>query len=265
MTVEFDGFFIEGSIGSRSYLQALREGSAESFMGSLFARLVKTGMVVLDVGAFLGQYSLLAARRVGPTGQVYAFEPDPRNFPFLMRNLQRNALSDRVVVLPYAVADRPGEQTLFLDPAVGSGSSLFFRRRQNVSGTPVTCVALDEFLDASVVVDVIKLDVEGGELRALNGMEKTVQRGSPRLVMFVECFPKGLRSAGASPRALVGRLEGLGFSVLVIDERRGRLFPIRSNTGSLWWFNLFLGLNSLVLANFLCIRTTDHSTLAEYT
>lgn len=265
MMIEADGFAIEGSTASRSYLEALRDGKAEAFMSRLFRQAVKPGMNVVDVGAFLGQYTLLAAQQVGPRGHVYAFEPDPRTVPFLERNLERNGLRDRVTTVPHAVAERSGLKTLNLDPEVGSGSSLFFRRRRSVDGTSVRCVALDEFLDPGIVVDVVKLDVEGGELRALQGMEQTIRRASARLTMFVECFPRGLHSAGASTRALVERLEALGFTVSVIDERRGRLFPIKSGAGSLWHarFQLYLGLNSLLLSNLLCVRSPSDEIFPE--
>lgn len=266
IVVEVDGLTIEGPGRSRSYVHALGRGLAEPFMVQLFRQVVRPGASVLDIGAFLGQYSLLAAQLVGPTGRVYSFEPDPRNYPFLVRNLERNGLGDRVVAVPSAVADRAGTQDLFIDPNVGSGSSLAFRRRRRVAAMPVTCVAIDEFLDESAVADVIKLDVEGGEVRALRGMERTIRRGSPKLVLFVECFPEGLRAAGTSAPELIRQLEALGFTVLVIDERRRRLLPLSSRSSLLWYlkFLLYLGLNSLVLANLLCVRNANHPALANH-
>ena len=259
VTVEVGGFSIEGPARAGRTLQALCNGSAEPFMAELFERALSPGMVVLDVGAFLGRYSLIAARRVGPTGRVYAFEPDPRNLPFLAKNIAMNGMSDCVTAFPYAVADRSGTQALFLDPEEGSGSSLFFRRRPRAAATPVQCVALDEFLEESVAVDVIKLDVEGGEFWALRGMERTIERGSPRMAIFLECFPRGLRSAGASTWALLQWLERFGFSVLVIDERRRRLFPIKPTNQQLWrlYFNLLLPLGFWV--NLMCVRRDGKS------
>lgn len=254
LRVEVRGVSIEGPGRARDTLLALREGSAEPFMGDLFERALSPGMVVLDLGAFVGRYSLFAARRVGPSGRVYAFEPDPRNFPFLAGNIAANGMQDRVLAFPYAVAERSGTKTLFLDPAEGSGSSLFFSRRRGVPGTPVQCVALDEFLDESLMVDVVKLDVEGGEYWALRGMERTIQRGSARMAMFLECFPRGLRAAGASAWSLVERLHWLGFAVMVIDERRRRLVPIKASNRVIWR-SYFLMLSYLGLwVNLVCVR-----------
>lgn len=261
LTVDLGGFVLEGPTRARSYLEALGRGAAEPFMTSLFMRAIRPGMVVLDIGAFLGQYSLLAARAVRPAGRVYAFEPDPRNFAFLMKNIARNGFSGWIKAVPHAVSDRSGEIMLYLDPDVGSGSSLVFRRRRDAVATSVRAVTLDEFLGESVTPDIVKLDIEGGECRALDGMAGMVERASPHLTMFVECFPKALRSSGASARDLVQRLERFGFRVYVIDEGRRRLFPMTARRSSLWSFHLYLGLHSLLVVNLLCVRTPDHPLL----
>lgn len=262
MIVSVDGLAIEGSETSRSYLEALGKGSVEPVTTALFRRAVEPGMVVVDVGAFLGQYSLLAARQVGDAGKVFAFEPDPRNFTFLARNVERNGLADRISAVPKAISDRTGEMTLYLDPDVGSGSSIVFRRRRGVATATVSTLTLDEFLGHNITPDVIKLDIEGGEVRALDGMAETLQRAKPDLAMFVECFPKALRSAGAGVHGLIQRLERFGFRVYVIDEGRRRLLPITVGRSSLWSFYLYLGLHSLLVANFMCVRRKDHPLLA---
>lgn len=261
MLVHVDGLAIEGAEGARSYLDALGSGSAEPFTTSLFRRAVRPGTVVVDIGAFLGQYTLLAARQAGPTGRVYAFEPDPRNFAYLIKNIERNGFADRAGAISQAISDRSGELILYLDPEVGSGSSLVFRRRRNAGSATVPVVTLDEFLGDAIPPDLIKLDIEGGECRALDGMTETIRRAGERLTMIVECFPKALRASGASTGALIGRLERVGFTVFVIDERRRRLFPITARRTSIWSFYLYLGLHSLLVVNLLAVRTLDHPLL----
>lgn len=261
MIVTVDGLTFEGGEASRSYLEALASGTVEPMTTALFGRAVQPGMVVVDVGAFIGQYSLLAARKVGVSGKVFAFEPDPRNFAYLVRNVERNRLADRIKIAPQAVTDRTGETTLYLDPEVGSGSSVVFKRRRAVATQIVEAVTLDECLGQAITPDIIKLDIEGGEVRALDGMAETVRRAKPELAMFVECFPKALRSAGTGVHSLVQRLERFGFGVYVIDEGRRRLFPISVGRSSLWSFYLYLGLHSLLVVNLLCVRTKDHPLL----
>jgi FkbM family methyltransferase len=263
MIVTVDGLTIEGGEASRSYLKALENGSVEPMTTSLFRRAVQPGMVVVDVGAFLGQYTLIAARRVGAAGKVFAFEPDPRNVVYLARNVERNGLGDRTTVVAKAVSDTNGEGAFYLDPQVGSGSSLVYRRRRALVTETVRTVTLDEFLGNSITPDLIKLDIEGGEVRALDGMVNAIRRAGPDLAMFVECFPKALRTAGGGTHALVQRLEHLGFRSYVIDEDRKRVFPITARRSSLWAFYLYLGFHSLLVVNFLCVRRADHALLTS--
>jgi FkbM family methyltransferase len=227
LSVKFDGLFMTGSMEHCGYLLTLREGRREAFMTDLFKRVVKPRMVVLDIGAFLGQYTLLAAQEVGSNGQVYAFEPDVRNFSFLCRNIQRNGFSDRIIAVPKAVSDTVGATSFFLH-GEPSQSSLF-ASKDTVKRTVVECFAIDEFLARSVIVDVIKIDIEGGELFALKGMEQTIAHASDELIMFVECNPSALRSTGSSAEALAAGLRKLGFIVMLIDEQRRSLSPIGSD------------------------------------
>ena len=192
-------------------------------MSSVFKGLVSQATVVLDIGANLGLYTLLSARA---GAQVYAFEPDPRTLPFLVGNIERNGLSDRVIVVPKAVSDSDGIETLELhrDPA----QSGLFPRHSSGQVVTIESIRLDTFLKEKnqVDVDVIKLDIEGAELRALDGMKKTIASYVGRLVMFVECYPLGLQAAGGSTSELLNQLNGLGFAVAAIDEEKDRfLFP----------------------------------------
>ncbi len=236
--VEYDGFRIRGSVEHRGFLSGLREGSYEPFMTNLFKSAIRPGMVVLDIGAYLGQYTLLAARLVGSGGRVFAFEPDPLSYRFLVKNIQGNGFSDRVTPVSRAVSDRTGTYPFFSFDPDPSQSSLLFAQ-DGVRRTVVDCVALDEFLDERLVVDVIKMDIEGAEILALSGMERTIAHGSRGLTMFVEYSPGRQRAAGSSGAALIDRLEGFGFSVLLINEAERRLSPIDSSLESVEWGNLY--------------------------
>src|SRR5437773_4282267 len=94
VTVTADGLRFTGSVDlHRGYLWGLRKGIQEPFMAELFKETVQPGMVVCDVGAFLGYYACIAARKTGAQGKVYALEPDPRSFRFLQRNVEQNGLA----------------------------------------------------------------------------------------------------------------------------------------------------------------------------
>lgn len=201
---------------------------------SLFRQLLKPGMVVVDIGAHVGYFSLLAAKLVGPEGKVYAFEPEPSNHLLLLRNIEINNYTT-IRAQRKAVSNRSGSMDLFLS-ALDSGShSLHAAGARGVTGTArVEATTLDAFLEAEgwPKVDLIKIDVEGAEVAVLEGMRQLLdQRRGLKLV--VEFCPLLLQSAGVSPSALPDKLASLGFAVHVIDDKRGVLPAEATNMSSL--------------------------------
>jgi FkbM family methyltransferase len=216
-TVRFDGLRMCGAVRHRSHLLRVGRGAFEPFTTGYVKSLVKPGMVVLDIGAYLGYYTLLAARA---GARVYAFEPDPVTFSYLTRNARDNGVADRVTLLPLAVASRAGRAPFHLAELPESNS--LFASSSSLRTIEVECVSLDDILDPGLTVDFIKIDVEGAELDVLQGMTRLLDRTRHRLVMVVECNARRQRAAGRSVRELIERLRDLGFAVMMRDRRRGR-------------------------------------------
>jgi hypothetical protein len=103
----------------------------------------------------------------------------------------------------------------------------------------VPTVVLDEILDRNLQVDVIKLDVDGGEVNALRGMRKTLTCAAPTVKLFVECKPGSLQFAGESAQSLMTELRELGFAIFMIDETRPGLRPVDSTIETAKQINLF--------------------------
>ena len=164
----------------------------------LYMFLVRPGQVVLEAGANIGYQTQIFSQMVGASGQVVAFEPDIINLPYLMRNTTpcRN-----VVVEHVALSDCEGEGTIYVDTLTGQNSSLVagfdvFRTnrarayddRATVIPTAVAQTTLDRYLERRrISPDFLKIDVEGGELRLLQGAQSLVERHRP--VLMVEIQP----------------------------------------------------------------------------
>ncbi len=181
--------------------------------------LVREGMVFVDAGAHIGYYTLLAARHVGPSGKVYAFEPAAENLDLLRKNVELNGYRN-VVVVPKALADRPGIMDFYLCPLETTCNS-FYYRSEEYSRQPVKVevTTLDDFLEAEgwPRVDVVKIDVEGAERMVLAGMRRLLARkGALRLI--VEVNPGTLKAAGVDPQGLLQELRGLSFRLSVLDK-----------------------------------------------
>jgi FkbM family methyltransferase len=153
-------------------------GTYEHAKQRLFARSIRSGDTVFDLGANVGFYTLIAAIRTGKRGKVFAFEPLPRNLDLLRRHLLHNHIAN-VEVIDAAVSDSSGLAAFesFDSPAVG---------RIGPSGTlQVRTVVLDELTSTGGLPtpDVIKIDIEGGELRALEGSRRILERRHPTIFL----------------------------------------------------------------------------------
>jgi len=195
---------------------------------ALFCKVVKKGNVVVDLGANIGYFTLLAARLVGKEGKVYAFEPEPRNYGYLLKNIQLNGY-DNVVAVQKAVADKPGTLKLFICPydtghhTIQKYGGIKAYRPDFVDDkkefVEVETVSLDDFFKGiATPISIIKMDVEGAEMLALSGMERVI-RENENLAMFVEFFPLLIREMGQSPEEFARRiLEDFHFTVFAVGH-----------------------------------------------
>ena len=147
-------------------------GYCEANLTNFFIRFVQDGMVVIDVGAHVGIYSMLSSELVGETGRVYSFEPTPWTFRILTENTQKLT---NVTILNQAISET--KQTLtFADYGPGYGAY----NSANANGAPDTTrhptkisvgsVSLDAFCtEKSIQPDIIKIDSEGYEREVLLG------------------------------------------------------------------------------------------------
>lgn len=198
----------------------LLESSHEPWVTTLFLRLLRPGMTVVDVGANVGYYTLLAARGVGPTGKVYAFEPEPRTFGLLKKNVRVNGLS-WVTLCNKAVWKSSGKARLFTTHHMGvCGGHSMIGDPSECDVRPVVTVdtiTLDEFLEDERKVDLIKIDAEGAEPFIIEGMERMIATSS-NLKALVELSPNFVRAAGLDPVEYVHSLRQRGFLVRIIKH-----------------------------------------------
>jgi len=228
--VELDGFalYLDPYDDVLSYNLA-RGYPWEEAETRVFRSLLREGMDVLDVGAHIGYYTLLASRAVGPRGRVFAFEPAPGNLALLRKNVSANGCSN-VHVVDKAVGAACGRSTLLLDPRNTGGHSLGGRSRAAAGALSVEVVDLDGWIEASRARPaVLKIDVEGGEAAVLEGLRRTLTRAGP-LAIMLELFPERLASSERSPHAMLELLVSHRFGLRVIEHGAGpseRLAPRR--------------------------------------
>ncbi len=215
--LDVDGVRLRGTnLAQLHYVRELAEQGRERTFVRLLTDAIPSGGTVLEGGAHLGFVTVHAARAAGPDGRVVVFEPDLAVHDVLRENLAANGVAGRVELRPQALGDENGRARFF---ASGDTSSLY-EATAGALTAEVEVVRGDDAVPAAV--DVVKLDVEGGELAALRGMERLV--GGAR-ALFLECNPELLRRAGASADELLAWLEARGFTVEWIDEAGDRTRP----------------------------------------
>lgn len=201
-------------------LLLLHRGRWEETESRLFSSLVREGHTVVDIGANIGIYTLLAARLVGPAGKVYAFEPEPGNFELLKRNVAANDYKNAVLVNK-AVADNTALARLALT-AQGSGGHSLSNFRGAAAFEAVETVSLDDYFGGSGQrIDILKIDVEGGEMSIFSGMRR-VLAANPDLTILTEFFPDAIRAFGYVPEEYVRGLSASGFEIYPIEDGRAR-------------------------------------------
>jgi FkbM family methyltransferase len=171
-------------------------GTHEPDLQESLPRFIKPGMTVFDIGANIGFFAVAAAKLVGPSGRVVAFEPNPAVVVRLKANVELNGLAERLKIEQSAVGDFDGtaEFCFALTHLQGRFSDLPYVP-QGAESTPVPCCKIDTYVTSTEVVpDVVILDVEHAEGRALRGMESVLQRYKP--LVFIEMHgPEAIREA----------------------------------------------------------------------
>lgn len=192
---------------------------------AFLARTLRPGMSALDVGAHIGAHTLVMAKRVGPEGKVFAFEPDAANHDLLERNVRRNGFADRVAISQTAVADVEREGDLV--PEGGSGNWLQPQGGVGRTGQPVRCTTIDVFAREERIlrVDLIKTDTEGAEPLVLKGAEAVLDEFRPFLL--VEFAARFLARYGSTPQELLDLLRRRRYAPFRLGRRGIR--PLNQN------------------------------------
>jgi FkbM family methyltransferase len=190
---------------------ALRR-SYEPHVTGAIEHALKPGGVFLDIGANIGYYTLLAAARVGSGGKVIAFEPNPRNCELLGKSVELNRFAN-VTLHSYAVSDQAGSFGFSADDSNGRLTA----GEQEIAQFQVETVVLDQFLAQEKRIDVIKMDIEGFEGKALQGMKQLIRRHTP---VIISEFNAGSmeRLSGIKPAEYLDQLRDLDYTIAIIAD-----------------------------------------------
>lgn len=221
---DLGGFQFQCDLDDALMRDAFFIGRYEPQETRLLQHLVRPGMTMLDVGANWGYFTLVGAHLVGSAGRVLAIEADPPAVETLRRNIKRNALA-QVTVIGIAASDQPGE--LAFEPyerhdrrQFGNfGVERMADGAESASAIRVPARPLDDVLDEAGIdrVDVIKMDIEGGEAAGLRGLTRRLASGRIDRILL-ELHPAALQKLGTSMDAVIAMLRGFGYDGWAIDH-----------------------------------------------
>ena len=187
--------------------------------------LIQPGMVIADVGANVGFYTLEMAACVGAGGRILAFEPDPFNFRLLQKRAT-NAPLGNADVYQVALGDASGRALLYCSAYNRADNRLSRSHTEpHVEACEVSVQTLDEFLRTrgTPAIDALKIDVQGNEAQVLRGARQTLNAGVRW--MWVEFSPDHLRGSGSDPEQFLESLAGLGMEMFEVNDK-GDLEPV---------------------------------------
>lgn len=197
-------------------------------VGAAIKSNLSPGSTFFDIGANVGWFTLLATKIVGPSGQVYSFEPSPEIYTRLSENVR--ALKN-VHTFQYGIGNKDGELEFASQGASWSASFVEAVTEINKNFLPDTPIRkirveirkIDNLLSQTKRPDLVKIDVEGFELEVLKGATNLL---SQLPVLIVEIHPPQLKLSGGSEAEIFHLLESFGYSWDVIDRNPNSLYTI---------------------------------------
>jgi FkbM family methyltransferase len=196
-------------------------GVFEPFATKCVKKIIKKGDVVLDIGANIGYYTLIFAKLVGNSGKVFAFEPEPKNFALLVKNIEINGYKN-IICVKKAVSDENGTIKLYLSES-NMGDHRIYNSHDSRKAVKIETVRLDDyFKDYKGRIDFIKMDIQGGELKAIKGMDYFLRKNGCRK-MLTEFWPNGIKNSGSNPQQYINLLLKYGFDIYKVNEEKEKL------------------------------------------
>jgi FkbM family methyltransferase len=158
----------------------------------------KPGAVVIDIGAHIGLFSVVASKVAGKNGKVYAFEPSPSTYAFLQKTIQLNEANNEIETFQKAVSSAVGTTKFYISDDVidNSNSLVSYLEDRELKGIDIVLTTVDAFAEEKKIKQLgfIKIDVEGAEYDTLRGAEKTLKTLRPYCMVGIH--PVAIKAKG---------------------------------------------------------------------
>jgi FkbM family methyltransferase len=184
---------------------------------------IKEGDIVIDIGANIGYYTLIFAQLVGSSGKVFAFEPEPKNFEILRKNIEINNYQN-IIAEQKIVSDESGMTKLFIAEQ-GIVGHRINQQKSSQKFIEVESIILDNYikkLNLDNKINFIKIDVEGSEPKVLEGAKEIMQK-SNQLKIFTEFNREFVKKYGIEPKEMIDLLYRNGFKIYLPNYKENKI------------------------------------------
>jgi FkbM family methyltransferase len=181
---------------------------------------IKKGDAVIDIGANIGYYTLIFANLVGREGKVFAFEPSPDNFSLLQKNIEINGYQN-VKLEQMAVSNKSGKTKLYLtsNPA----DNRIYDLHDNSNSVEVVTIKMDDyFSNYNGKIDFIKMDIQGAEWAAIEGMPLLLEKNK-NIKILTEFSPPLLKGFKIEPSEFLDLLLKHDFKIYNVNRQKMKL------------------------------------------
>jgi FkbM family methyltransferase len=205
----------------------IRRGYWERMETSAFINHIQPGTLVVDVGANFGHYALVASKFVGNTGKIIAFEPSADTFQLLQSNIKLLA-NQNVIAVQAGLSDSNGRMNLCIDASNPGGHSYSKDNVRKIGEDQTTRIySLDEYLHSNHTappVSLIKIDVQGFEVKVIRGSTRTILHDHP--VVFCEVTPEAAKNSGDDVMELMKFFKDANYTVQFINNETFQLMDV---------------------------------------
>lgn len=206
-------YFFTSDIGRSLYLNGNFEHETTIFL----KKIIKSGDIILDIGANIGQFSVIMSMFSGSSGKIYAIEPYDKNISLIKKNIEINDIVN-IYVHKVAIADKNGRMIFRIYDDYAYNSFLLIDRKKLLKEDSVECQTIDAFIEQNKItkLDLIKIDIEGYELPAMKGAENTLNKFRPGIIAEIQ--PLNLKSIGLGWRDIIDYLAAKDYEAFVITD-----------------------------------------------
>ena len=175
---------------------------------------VKSGDVVVDIGANIGYYTILMSKLVGNSGKVYAFEPGSENFELLSKNIKKNNCTN--VILENKTVSNETKTSVFYVSTKASSDHRIFQTKTNQKSKEIEQIDLDSYFEKiNSKVDFVKCNIQGADFLAFKGMSRIVKNNDVKIM--IEFSPHNMLQANLSSEEFAKALYDSDFDVFELN------------------------------------------------